>query len=110
MIFECTKCAGCCSNKNISHFNLDYWGLKEGENGSCSFLKEDNTCGIYEKRPLICRIEKMFDRKEEIRCAEPLMYSFLSSFKSKKDYFKFADRCCNYIIDSFGLDDKYKKK
>ena len=51
----------------------------------------------------------MFDRKDEIRQPEPLMYAFLSSFKSKKEYFKFADRCCNSLIDSLGLDKKYKK-
>ena len=109
MAFECTQCAGCCTNKNISLFNLKHWGLKKGKNGHCSNLKKDNTCGIYEDRPLICRIEEMFDRKEEIRHPEPLMYAFLSSFKSKKDYFKFADRCCNYMVDYLGLDEKYKK-
>ena len=38
MGFECTGCAGCCTNENISHFNLEYWGLKEEKNGSCEFL------------------------------------------------------------------------
>ena len=107
--FECTGCAGCCTNKNISQFNLEHWGLKKGKNGSCEFLEEDNKCSIYDDRPLICKIEEMFDRKDEIRQPEPLMYAFLSSFKSKKEYFKFADRCCNSLIDSLGLDEKYKK-
>ena len=109
MSFECTQCAGCCTNKNISLFNLKHWGLKKGKNGHCSHLAKDNKCSIYEDRPLICNIEEVFDRKEEIRLAEPLMYDLISNFKSKKDYFKFADRCCNDIVDCLGLDEKYKK-
>ena len=51
----------------------------------------------------------MFDRKDEIKQPEPQMYAFLNSFENKKEYFKFADRCCNSLIDSLGLDEKYKK-
>ena len=40
MGFECTGCAGCCTNKNISHFNLEYWGIKEEKMVLVSFLKK----------------------------------------------------------------------
>ena len=108
MSFECTKCAGCCTKENLKYYNLKRWGI-EINDGVCKNLKEDNTCGIYEDRPLICRIEELFDRKEEIKMSEPLFYLFLSKFKNKDEYLDFADKCCNITIDYLGLGQKYKK-
>ena len=109
MAYGCTKCGACCTEINLKNYNTDYWGITINNDGYCTNLTSENTCGIYEDRPLICNIEEVFDRKEEIRLAEPLMYDLISNFKSKKDYFKFADRCCNDIVDCLGLDEKYKK-
>ena len=107
--FECTKCAGCCTVDNLKHYSLNNWGIEIDEKGVCKNLKDDNTCGIYETRPLICRIEELFDRKEEVKISEPLVYLFLSKFKNKDEYLDFADKCCNATIDYLGLDQKYKK-
>ncbi|STQ86045.1 YkgJ family cysteine cluster protein [Helicobacter muridarum] len=59
MDFPCTKCGACC--KNIS-------GIKELEsynlgNGICKYLDmQNNLCKIYANRPIICRINAMYER------------------------------------------------
>jgi len=30
--------------------------------GACMFLQEDNSCGVYEYRPDLCRTNVMFER------------------------------------------------
>jgi|TARA_R110002167_G_scaffold355489_1_gene569861 Fe-S-cluster containining protein len=107
--FECTKCAGCCTWDNLKYYNLEEWGIEINDKGVCKNLKDDNTCGIYETRPLICRIEELYDRREEIKVVEPHAYLFLSKFKNKDEYLDFADKCCNITVDLLGLDQKYKK-
>lgn len=109
MEFECTKCAGCCTKQNLKHFNLKHWGIEIDDAGVCKNLKDDNTCGIYEDRPLICRIEELYDRIDEIKVNEPLVYLFLSNFRTKAEYLDFADKCCNEVIRTLNLDKKYHK-
>lgn len=52
--FECSKCGACC--RNVTNIP----GLSElaMENGRCKHLMEDNTCEIYETRPLLCRVDE----------------------------------------------------
>lgn len=42
-------------NYTISNYTSGYAMIK-GENDDCTFLKEDNGCSVYDKRPSICRI------------------------------------------------------
>ncbi len=78
--FNCKKCGRCCreqpgdttpeeqrliEEKGFSNFldKADGTGLrfiKRKADGSCFFLKKDNTCLIYEIRPAICRIVPFF--------------------------------------------------
>ncbi|MBO5265572.1 MAG: YkgJ family cysteine cluster protein [Ruminococcus sp.] len=57
MKFECKKCGKCC--RSISRTGL----LKEfeNENGECIHLTDDNRCDIYDNRPDICNVEKMYE-------------------------------------------------
>lgn len=51
--FKCTKCGACCRNvANIP--GMGEWAL---EDGRCRNLLEDNSCTIYETRPLVCRVD-----------------------------------------------------
>ena len=53
--FPCDKCGECCRNiGNISQ-------LKDFDDGTgrCRYL-QGNTCSIYENRPDICNVEKMY--------------------------------------------------
>lgn len=73
----CNGCAACChlgvaiqttKGENPRHFASELvpidmtnqmgahvWTLKRKPDGSCIYLQPDNKCGIYERRPLICR-------------------------------------------------------
>lgn len=55
MYFPCSKCGICC------RMIVGIPALSEFDTGSgvCRYLK-NNLCEIYEERPLICNIEKMF--------------------------------------------------
>ncbi|SDW42234.1 hypothetical protein SAMN05421781_1362 [Marinococcus luteus] len=55
--FPCNKCGLCC--QNIQHITE----LQEFDDGTgtCIHLKE-NECTIYENRPLICRIDDMYEK------------------------------------------------
>lgn len=57
MTFICNQCGNCC--RNIGKTGL----LKEFENerGECIHLTNDNRCDIYDNRPDICNVNKMYD-------------------------------------------------
>lgn len=55
-MFRCSCCGECCRNLNNS---LIYSKLDRGD-GVCIYLN-GNLCSIYEKRPLICRIDECYD-------------------------------------------------
>lgn len=52
-------------------------------NGSCKFLK-DNLCSIYDKRPLICRIDECYEK-------------FFSKEMSKEVYYKINSDMCKLL-------------
>ncbi|MBW6517820.1 MAG: YkgJ family cysteine cluster protein [ANME-2 cluster archaeon] len=52
-------------NKNTLH-SLE-WELKRHNNGSCTFLNDDNTCSIYFWRPWICRTYPFYLHFEDER-------------------------------------------
>lgn len=57
-MFICDCCGLCCKNLNKSDLYAD---LDRGD-GICSFFNEENNlCNIYEKRPLKCNVDKLYD-------------------------------------------------
>lgn len=57
MIFICDMCGLCC--KHLEEIPQ----LKEFDsgNGRCIYLRDDNRCAIYENRPDICNVKKMYE-------------------------------------------------
>lgn len=55
-MFMCDKCGQCCRNLNKSPI---YSRLHNGD-GVCIYL-DGNLCSIYEKRPLLCRIDDSYN-------------------------------------------------
>ena len=53
-MYPCTKCGLCC--KNLRANNI-YSNLDRGDGTCIHFNELENLCGIYENRPIICRIE-----------------------------------------------------
>lgn len=55
-MFTCDKCGLCC--KSLAG-NPIYKSLDRGD-GICKYL-EGNICSIYEKRPVLCRVDEVYE-------------------------------------------------
>lgn len=66
--FECSKCGLCCrclaNNPRIKGTELEQWDRGDGV---CKHLTKDNLCDIYDKRPDICNVDKLYE-KEYCKC------------------------------------------
>ncbi len=82
-MFVCDKCGQCCRHVNLSSI---YHDLDRGD-GVCKYLS-GNLCGIYENRPLLCRIDESYEIlfKETIDKDEyyRLNYAVCSKLKAKE--------------------------
>ena len=65
--FFCSRCAACCQKVN------------------CEYLTEENLCSIYDHRPIMCNIEKMFK----------LIGGDLVI--KKEDFFKLQSEFCKFL-------------
>lgn len=72
-MFKCDMCGECCRNLDKSPVYND---LHDG-NGICRYL-QGNKCSIYEKRPLICRIDESYEVffKNDMRYEEYLQLTY----------------------------------
>lgn len=55
-MFKCDCCGKCCEKVSTSEL---YQHLAD-ETGKCRYLK-NNLCSIYTNRPLICRVDEMYE-------------------------------------------------
>lgn len=93
-MFPCTSCGLCC--QNISHIKE----LKELDlgNGTCEhFNSINNGCNIYDTRPDICRVDKMFDLK------------YHKKF-SKEEFYRLNANACNNLQKAYGVDKSFQVK
>jgi Fe-S-cluster containining protein len=93
-MFPCTGCGLCCQNiatvKELKEFDLG--------NGVCKFFDiKTNNCMIYESRPDICKVDKMFNIK------------YNNEF-SKKEFYKLNAKVCNDIQEKYHLNISYRIK
>ena len=104
MDFPCTSCGECCKNIGLGFEKtlkldapkaikdlIERFPYKLDENGACSMLNDDNTCSVYDDRPIICNIKlaaKLLNVEEDI-------------------WFKQNAEACNDLIRSANLDDRY---
>jgi len=56
--------------------------------GVCKHLQEDNTCGIYDTRPDICNVRKMYDKHHK-------------DLYTEEEYVKVMEEACNTIKKQF---------
>lgn len=82
-MFDCNQCGECCRHLNLSPL---YRELDRGD-GICKFL-EGNLCGIYESRPLFCRVDESFDL-------------FFQSTMSRDEYYRRNHEACRQIKITF---------
>ena len=93
-MFPCTNCGLCC--QNISTIQE----LKELDlgNGVCKYFDfESKECKIYDDRPDICRVNKMFDIE---------YYQYFS----KEDFYIENAKACNKLQERYNLDRSYRIK
>lgn len=57
--FHCDRCGLCCSK--VGKFP----SMKEFDrgDGACKHLNGDNTCAIYENRPTICNVDRLYEER-----------------------------------------------
>lgn len=56
-MFSCDKCGLCCMHIDTSPLSAP---LDRGD-GVCKFFEEDSKlCSIYEKRPILCNVDKAY--------------------------------------------------
>lgn len=94
MSFACTKCGACC--KSIAKIAE----LKEFDKGDgvCSWLNLDtNECQIYAQRPVVCRVDEMFER-------------YFSSIYSKRKFYALNAKACNLLQKKCGVDERFRMK
>lgn len=126
---ECYGCGKCCynvplpkyyltslKNRIVNEFTsvIDLGGkyvtgvetvFAETKGGICPFLKPNNTCNIYERRPAICR---NFGRSEEKLLQCPTLYGKENVKLSEGDIKKIMIESLLKGKDSFDLE-KFKK-
>lgn len=57
-MFKCDKCGKCCRNLKLNEI---YSFLDRGD-GVCKYLDlKKNLCEIYDNRPILCNVDKMYD-------------------------------------------------
>jgi len=91
-MFPCSGCGLCCQNISniieLNHFDLG--------TGVCKYFNiQNNSCNIYEDRPDICRIDKMFDIK-------------YNNFFTKKDFYIKNATACNSLQDKYKMNESYR--
>lgn len=91
MIFPCTQCGLCCQNiagiEQLKDFDLG--------NGVCKFFnKQTHGCDIYENRPDICQVDKMFELE---------FYSYFT----KIEFYRENAKVCNQLQKKANLDKKF---
>ena len=102
--FPCTSCGECCKRVGsllqskqqqdvFTRFVINKFPYKANEKGWCEKLNEDNTCSVYDDRPLLCNIKAMAAAR-----GVPWEYSYLLTAKI----------CNHWILANPDLDnDKY---
>lgn len=105
--YACTSCGLCCTevgkvledvkNKDGSNSFIKVFQdfpYKADENGACEKLGEDGLCTVYENRPLVCSIPKMFQK-------------FWKKTQTRKQHYLSEAKICNSKIKKAGLPDKF---
>ena len=90
--FDCTKCGACC--RSIAHIAE----LKDFDSGDgvCKYLDfATNECKIYDKRPLVCRVDEMFEK-------------YFSSILSKAEFCKLNAKCCNILQEQQCISENFR--
>lgn len=61
--FPCSGCGLCCKRLNTIKYEIpkSIFPYNWDESGRCEMLTDDDKCAVYDDRPLICNIDRMYD-------------------------------------------------
>lgn len=109
--FPCTGCGLCCKQvgaavavaKELISKGTENEYVKEiasfpfgiTKSGACEMLNADNSCSVYDNRPLACQVKKVW---EKFHAGNGL---------PMKDYFISTAMLCNSMMVEANVDDKY---
>ena len=79
MGFDCTKCGECC--RHIA--NIPQLSKFDRGDGVCKYLR-GHECDIYDNRPEICNVEKMYEK-------------YFSHLYSRDEFYKLNEEACEMI-------------
>lgn len=92
MKFKCSGCGCCCKRIDKAVKDIDNtvfkFPYKWDETGRCEMLLDDNTCMVYEDRPIICNVEKLAELFD----------------MDKKTFYEHNNRACNIMMDEDNVD------
>jgi Fe-S-cluster containining protein len=92
--FQCSQCGVCCKRAGKSGF------MPDRGDGACIYLTKENTCSIYDTRPELCNMEKMWAKRNKELDLE------LRGI-TKKDYFIENSEACNYMMNQDKVDKSF---
>ncbi|EOH6759194.1 YkgJ family cysteine cluster protein, partial [Campylobacter jejuni] len=90
--FPCTICGVCCKSidgiPELQKFN---------NGGICIHLTKNNTCAIYDTRPLICRIDEMYNM-------------YFAQYYTKNQFYNENIKICNKLQKKLKLNKRFRIK
>lgn len=105
--FACTSCGLCCRNvgqtiEAVKKMDgsipfvkaFQSFPYKADKSGACEKLDKDGKCTVYANRPLVCNVEKMFEK-------------FHKKERTRKRHYLEQAQMCNAMIRHNNLQDKF---
>lgn len=92
--FQCNSCGACCRIAGKSGL------MPSQENGACIYLTEDNKCSVYDQRPILCNVDKMYQVRKSVCDGK---FPLIKFTMTKKDYFKTNSLHCNELMELEGM-------
>ncbi len=95
--FQCSGCGCCCSRVGKAIANMKSLGFpyEAKEDGSCTMLDENKQCKVYDDRPEVCSVDRMYEKY------------YKEMFENKKDFYTMQSEICHKFINEDGMDSKY---
>ena len=89
--FICTQCGSCCHKAG----RIPNFPEPTTPEGVCVHLTSDNKCSIYDKRPTICRVDKLYETMGR------------AMHMTRKQFYIYNNQLCNQWIREEKLGDHF---
>ena len=101
--FACVNCGICCQHIDRAKWNINLFDkyiqneirnfkYKHDDTGRCEMLGEDNKCNIYNNRPTLCNVKKLWEK-------------YYKNTISLKDFYIKQNESCNMLMEDEGMMD-----